>query len=163
MKIVEHHSHLNGREYVLVHRPEIWLEVVETIGLIDAEACRSVVSPEGVGVDSIIFSPQVLNRHFHEVFQEKGWQTSHNEMSKERISVKVHFGRGGIGPFDLLATHMASYVGDVIDVGVEILPMKVMSSQMASGISYYEGELYNVIRQGRSIPAVPLVLIGVAP
>jgi len=30
-------------------------------------------------------------------------------------------------------------------------------------IAYYEGELYNLIRQGRGVPAVPLVLIGVAP
>jgi hypothetical protein len=65
--------------------------------------------------------------------------------------------------YDLFVKHMAFYVGDVIDVGVEILPMKAMSAQMSSGISYYEGELYNVIRQGRGVPAVPLVLIGVAP
>lgn len=30
-------------------------------------------------------------------------------------------------------------------------------------LSYYEGELYNVIRNGRGVPAVPLVIIGVAP
>ncbi|MDO8670525.1 MAG: hypothetical protein Q7O66_03735 [Dehalococcoidia bacterium] len=32
-----------------------------------------------------------------------------------------------------------------------------------SRTSYYEGELYNVIRQGRGVPAVPLVIIGIAP
>jgi hypothetical protein len=58
---------------------------------------------------------------------------------------------------------MAFYVGDVIDVGVEVLPMKEMQTEMSSGISYFEGELYNVIRQGRGIPAVPRVIIGVAP
>jgi hypothetical protein len=56
---------------------------------------------------------------------------------------------------------MAFYVGDVIDVGVEILPMKDLQSKMSSGIGYYEGELYNVIREGRGVPAVPLVIIGV--
>ncbi len=66
--------------------------------------------------------------------------------------------------YDLFVKHMAFYVGDVIDVGVELLPMKEMSSrEMSSGIAYYEGELYNVIRQGRGVPAVPLVLIGIAP
>ena len=50
-----------------------------------------------------------------------------------------------------------------IDVGVEILAMKEMTTQMSSGVAYYEGELYNVLRQGRGVPAVPLVLIGVAP
>jgi hypothetical protein len=58
---------------------------------------------------------------------------------------------------------MAFFVGDVIDVGVEILPMKDLQAKMSSGVGYYEGELYNVIRQGRGVPAVPLVLIGVVP
>jgi len=28
---------------------------------------------------------------------------------------------------------------------------------------YYEGELYNIIRNGRGVPAVPLVIVGVVP
>lgn len=82
---------------------------------------------------------------------------------KDRIAVEVQFGKYSFVAFDLFVKHMAFYVGDVIDVGVEILPMKVMSQEMSSGISYYERELYNVIRQGRGVPAVPLVLIGIAP
>lgn len=65
--------------------------------------------------------------------------------------------------YDLFVKHMAFYVGDFIDVGVEILAMKEMTAQMSSGVAYYEGERYNVLRQGRGVPAVPLVLIGVAP
>jgi len=42
-------------------------------------------------------------------------------------------------------------------------PMKSLQSQMSSGPSYYEGELYNVVRQGRGVPAVPLVIIGIEP
>ncbi len=59
--------------------------------------------------------------------------------------------------------HLAFYVGDFIDVGIEILPMKDLQSQMSSGVPYYEGEFYNVIRQGRGVPAVPLILIGIVP
>ena len=55
------------------------------------------------------------------------------------------------------------YVGNVIDVGVEILPMKELRTDMSSGPSYYEGELYNLIREGRGVPAVPLILVGIAP
>ena len=64
-------------------------------------------------------------------------------------------------PYDLFVKHMAFYVGDIIDVGVEILPMKSLQVNMSSGPSYYEGELYNLIREGRGVPAVPLVLIGI--
>ena len=34
-------------------------------------------------------------------------------------------------------------------------------SQMSPGVSCYEGALYNVIRQGRAVPAVPLVIAGI--
>ena len=59
--------------------------------------------------------------------------------------------------------HQAFYVRDEIDVGIEILPMKSLQQHMSSGPGYYEGELYNVIRNGRGVPAVPLVVVGVAP
>ena len=41
--------------------------------------------------------------------------------------------------------------------------MKELQAEMSSGPAYYERELYNLIRQGRGIPAVPLVVIGVVP
>ncbi|NMC20832.1 MAG: restriction endonuclease, partial [Thermogutta sp.] len=62
--------------------------------------------------------------------------------------------------YDLFVKHLAFYVGDVIDVGVEILPLKSLQIEMSSGVPYHEGEFYNVVRQGRGVPAVPLVLIG---
>ncbi|HEU5012499.1 MAG TPA: BglII/BstYI family type II restriction endonuclease [Roseiflexaceae bacterium] len=82
---------------------------------------------------------------------------------KDRIAIEVQFGKYTFVAYDLFVKHMAFYVGDVIDVGVEILPMKSLQAHMSSGVGYYEGELYNLIRQGRGVPAVPLVMIGVAP
>jgi restriction endonuclease BglII len=82
---------------------------------------------------------------------------------KKRIAVEVQFGKYSFVAYDLFVKHMAFFVGDVIDVGVEILPMKDLQGQMSSGIGYYERELYNVLRQGRGVPAVPLVLVGVVP
>jgi hypothetical protein len=82
---------------------------------------------------------------------------------KDRIAVEVQFGKYSFVAYDLFVKHMAFFVGNVIDVGVEILPMKELQRQMSSGVAYYEGELYNLIREGRGVPAVPLILIGVAP
>ncbi|HRJ12975.1 MAG TPA: BglII/BstYI family type II restriction endonuclease, partial [Alphaproteobacteria bacterium] len=82
---------------------------------------------------------------------------------KERVAVEVQFGKYSFVAFDLFVKHMAFFVGDVIDLGIEILPMKELQAQMSSGVGYYEGELYNLIRQGRGVPAVPLVMIGIAP
>lgn len=82
---------------------------------------------------------------------------------KNRVAVEVQFGKYSFVAYDLFVKHLAFYVGDKIDVGIEILPMKALQQQMSSGVAYYEGELYNVIRQGRGVPAVPLVIIGIMP
>jgi hypothetical protein len=102
-----------------------------------------------------------------QAIEEAGLQpiSSYNQTDfvKERIAIEIQFGKYSFVAFDLFVKHMAFFVGDVIDVGVEILPMKALEREMSSGVPYYERELYNLIRQGRSTPAVPLVLAGIIP
>lgn len=83
-----------------------------------------------------------------------------SDFVKDRVAVKVHFDHAPHSCASF-ANHLASFVRDEIDVGIEILPMKALQSQMSSGVAYYEGEFYNVIRNGRGVPSVPLVLIGI--
>jgi hypothetical protein len=82
---------------------------------------------------------------------------------KEKIAVEVQFGKYSFVAYDLFVKHMLFYSGGVINLGIEILPTKVMQSQMSSGVAYYEGEVYNVMRQGRNTPPVPLLILGVEP
>lgn len=82
---------------------------------------------------------------------------------KNRIHIEVQFGKYSFVAYDLFVKHVAFFVGRKIDVGIEILPMKELQDCMSTGVAYYEGELYNLLRGGRSNPAVPLVMIGVAP
>lgn len=90
---------------------------------------------------------------------------SHNQTDfvKDRVAVEVQFGKYAFVAYDLFVKHLAFFVSDIIDVGVEILPMRELQMHMSSGVSHYEGQLYNVIREGRGNPPVPLVIIGVAP
>jgi hypothetical protein len=82
---------------------------------------------------------------------------------KDRLAIEVQFGKYAFVAFDMFVKHMAFFVGDKIDVGIEILPMKALHDQMSSGVPYYERSLYDLLRQGRGIPAVPMVVVGVAP
>lgn len=82
---------------------------------------------------------------------------------KDGIAIEVQFGKYSFIAYDLFVKHLLFYSGNVINVGVEVLPMKSMQSEMSSGIAYYEGELANVLRHGRGSPPVPLVLIGIMP
>ncbi len=82
---------------------------------------------------------------------------------KDRVAAEVQFGKYAFVAHDLFVKHLSFYISDIIDVGIEILPMKALEREMSSGVPYYERDLLNIIRQGRGVPAVPLVLIGVMP
>ncbi len=88
---------------------------------------------------------------------------NHTDFIKNRVAVGIHFPGKESDYYEPYSNHFAWYKRDKIDVGVEILPMKSLQAEMSSGVSYYEGELYNVVRQGRGVPAVPLVIIGIEP
>ena len=203
MKIETYYSHLNGYEWLLVHKPDIWREIENIISTIDAHALAKKISKEKTMHGKELFAPKELNLAFKARFDNAGWGESRTsywvtddyrlirrtmglepaeqraeieragrqpifsynqtDFVKERVAVEVQFGKYSFIAYDLFVKHLAFYVGDEIEVGIEILPMKVMQAQMSSGPRYYEGALYDLARQGRGVPAVPLVLIGVIP
>jgi len=82
---------------------------------------------------------------------------------KDKIAIEVQFGKYAFVAYDLFVKHMLFYSGGLIDVGIEVLPMREMQARMSSGIAYFEGEVYNILRQGRNSPPVPLLVLGIAP
>jgi hypothetical protein len=203
MNIIETYSHLNGLEYLLVHKPNLWQEIQDVIHAVDAEVCKTKISKEGRKKGKLLYSPIDLNAQFKALLGKKHWEESRvsywvtkseklirktlsmppheqkqeieaageipiysynqTDFVKERVAIEVQFGKYAFVAYDLFVKHLAFYIGDRIDVGIEILPMKSLQEHMSSGVAYYEGEFYNVIRQGRGVPAVPLILIGLTP
>ena len=203
MRIVAKHSHLNGYEYLLVHKPQLWTEVEAAIVAIDAEACRTKASKEKRKGAELLYSPIALNRAFHDILAPQGWASrttanficeapellrelillkpqaqkallkergiaplstyNQTDFVKERVAVEIQLGKYSFVAHDLFVKHMAFFVNDDIDVGIEVVPMKALERRMSSGVPYYERDLFNLLRQGRSTPAVPLVLVGIAP
>jgi hypothetical protein len=203
MKIAETYSHLNGLEFLLVHKPSLWKEIQAVVEGVDALKCRTKVSKEKTMKGKLLFSPVDMNAAFKALLRAKDWDESRvsywvtkseklirktltmsapeqkreiegagekpifsynqTDFVKDRVAVEVQLGKYAFVAYDLFVKHLAFYVGDRIDVGIEILPMKSLQSQMSSGVAYYEGEFYNVVRQGRGVPAVPLVVIGIEP
>ena len=85
------------------------------------------------------------------------------EFVKGRIAVEVQFGEYAFVAHDLLVRHLSFQVSGIIDVGIEIFPVKELEKGMSSGVPYFERDLLKLIRQGRGLPAVPLLLTGIAP
>ena len=201
MKISEIYSHLNGKEYILVHKENLWKELEEVISLVDGEKCKTKVSKEKTKKGKVLYSPIRINEEFKKLFNKRKWKESRvdywvtknetlirkiltmstdeqkkeielsgetpinsynqTDFIKDRIAVEVQFGKYAFVAYDLFVKHLSFYVSDKINVGIEILPMKSLQKNMSSGPSYYERELYNMVRQGRGVPAVPIVLIGI--
>ncbi len=80
---------------------------------------------------------------------------------KDQIAVEIQFGKYAFVAFDLFVKHLLFYSGGIINLGIEVLPTKKMQSQMSSGIAYFEGEVYNILRHGRNNPPVPLLILGI--
>jgi len=203
MKIAQTYSHLNGLEFLLVHKARLWKEIRSVVSSVDAAACRTKISKEKTMKGELLFSQLPMNAQFKDLLRVKAWEESRvsywvtrseklirktltmspsdqkreieaagetpiysynqTDFVKDRVAVEIQFGKYAFVAYDLFVKHLAFYVGDHIDVGVEVLPMKSLQSEMSSGVAYYEGEFYNIVRQGRGVPAVPLVLIGVEP
>jgi hypothetical protein len=203
LRIVETYSHLNGLEFLMVHKPGLWTEIQTVIAGINAATYKTKVSKEQGMVGRLLYAPIEMNAAFNAAFAHHNWHESRTsywvtrdaklirktmnlpapeqkqeieasgaeaifsynqtDFVKERVAVEVQFGKYAFVAFDLFVKHMAFFVGDVIDLGVEILPMKELQREMSSGPGYYEGELYNLVRQGRGNPPVPLIVLGVAP
>ena len=201
MKIAETYSHLNGLEFLMVHKPALWKEIQTVIAAVDAAKCKTKVSKEKTMKGALLYSPIDMNAAFKQLLRKKKWDESRvsywvtrseklirktltmsaaeqkkeieaagekpifsynqTDFVKDRVAVEVQFGKYSFVAYDLFVKHLAFYVRDEIDVGIEILPMKSLQSQMSSGVAYYEGEFYNVVRQGRGVPSVPLVILGI--
>ena len=164
MKIERVHSHLGGLEFIQIHQPNTWAEIEAAITAAVGRERKARKSVEGAVRDGRPHSPKGVSTAIGKGLATHGWKPRRprdSDFAKDRVSVEIQFRRQPLDTYDLLARHIARYVGDVIDVGVEILPMKELQCEMSSGPAYYERELYNLIREGRGVPAVPLVLIGV--
>jgi hypothetical protein len=177
MKIAETYSHLNGLEFLIVHKPSLWDEIQSVITDVDANKCQTKVSKEKTMKGKLLYSPIDMNAAFKHLLREKSWDESRvsywvtrseklirstlmmsakeqkreieaageipifsynqTDFVKDRVAVEVQFGKYSFVAYDLFVKHLAFYVGDRIDVGIEILPMKSLQSQMSSGVVFF--------------------------
>jgi hypothetical protein len=153
-------------EFIQIHQPNTWAEIEAAITAADDRERKARKSAEGTVREGRPHSRSRASTAIGRGLAAHGWKPRRpgdSDFAKNRVGVEIQLGVRPLDTYDLFARHIARYIGKVIDVGVEILPMKSLQQQMSSGIGYYEGELYNLIREGRGVPAVPLVLIGICP
>ena len=204
MRIIQSYSHLNGLEFLLVHKKDLWQELCQIIEKVDASQTLTKISSEKTKHGKILYSPSELNKLFKVEFEKLNWQEmrtfyyvnedlqttkeivsirdekiqkqsieqkgfeayrTYNQVDfvKDRVAVEVQFGKYFAVQYDLHVKHTFFFERGDIDVGIEIIPMHSLMKEMSTGIAWYENELTNIVREGRSNPSVPIILIGIAP
>ena len=203
MKIANLYSHLNGYEYMLVHRKNLWDEIVNAIKNIDANLYTKVSRAKPTS-GKILYDQKALNKRFEDILFPQNWQSvttpyyvtgdistareiaamrdkddqkrriesrgflayhTNNQVDfvKDRVAVEVQFGKYFSVAYDLHVKHTFFFLRNDIDVGIEIIPTKTMCLKMDTGVAWFENEMANVIREGRSNPTVPIVMVGIEP
>ena len=76
MKIVETHSHLNGLEYLLVHKPQPWQEIKGVIQEVDENASSTTASRERNTKSFFQYGVVGMIKAFKKLLEDKGWTES---------------------------------------------------------------------------------------
>lgn len=203
MKIANIYNHLNGYEYMLVHRKQLWEEIENAIHSINANDFIKY-SKAKAKLGRPLYDQKALNKCFKNILSPLGWTSvitpyyvtgnieiakdiasirdkekqrqiienngleaysTNNQVDfvKDRVAVEVQFGKYFSVAYDLHVKHTFFFLRDDIDVGIEIIPTRAMMLKMDTGVAWFENEVANVIREGRSNPTVPIVIIGIEP
>jgi hypothetical protein len=96
VKIQETYSHLNGLEYLMVHKPHLWKEIQDVVRLVDAEKCKTKVSKEKTIKGDRLYSPIEMNVNFARLLQGKRqwkesrvsyWVTSDEKLIRKTLAL----------------------------------------------------------------------------
>lgn len=187
MKVGGIYSFNGGAEIVAANYASALAEVNDVIAGVDAQLFKTKTSLEKTMSGRALYHPMSLNLAFKERFSVYGWRThrvycdypttfyapdytpkrtirgAFREMDfvKERVGVEVQFGKYAFMVYNVCAKMTIFHNEGVIDVGVEIVPLKELADEMSSGVSYFEQFVWDLERRGVSNIDIPVLILGV--
>src|SRR5690242_13643080 len=181
MHIAATYSFNKGEEFIAQkHRPELD-EVLQIIEEIDAESCK--ISRR----KRLLYSPSAFNKAFEQLFFRKGWlrhelMASYSKKDyvpgyvpdtpnkpvlrdiahvKNKLGVEYQFSDYRDMVYDVNAKMTIFAKMDVIDCGIEIVPVKDLADEMSTGVSYFEQIVWDLDHRGISDIDIPVLIIGI--
>jgi hypothetical protein len=187
MKIVGRYP-FNDPTKIIETRYEAELaEIERAIRLVDAYQHHDKVSKEKTMRDRVLYSPIRLNKAFHEAFFAMGWKNERvkcdypqqyytdgydppplakgafrdMDFVKNKVGVEVQFGKYSFMVYNVSAKMTIFHNLGIINVGVEIVPVKELANEMSSGVSYFEQFLWDLEQRGNSDIDIPVLVLGI--
>ena len=162
-------------------------EVKDVIAAVRSKKYKTKTSRERTMPGKQLYSPDSLNRAFKREFQQRQWRNHRvsSEYStqyyspgfkpsttskgafrdidfvKNRVGVEVQFGKYAFMVYNVCAKMTIFHNMDVIDVGIEIVPVKDFVVEMSSGVSYFEQFLWDLEQRGVSNIDIPVLILGI--
>ena len=187
MKIGGIYSFKQGRGIIENEYSAELAQVQEVITAVDGSLHKTKVSREKTMPGKKLYKPSSLNRAFSREFEKRQWQKykvlcnyptefyttdyepsaqirgAYREMDfvKNRVGVEVQFGKYAFMVYNVCAKMTIFHREGVIDVGIEIVPLKELASEMSTGVSYFEQFVWDLEHRGIADIDIPVLILGI--
>lgn len=182
------YSFKGGEEVVKQLYPSELREIFEVITTVDCSLYKTKISKEKTTQGKLQYDPSALNVAYKRAFEARNWfahrvycdypttyytsgyqssgkwRGAFREMDfvKNRLGVEVQFGKYAFMVYNVCAKMTIFRNLDVIDAGVEIVPVKDLADQMSTGVSYFEQFVWDLETRGVSNIDIPVLILGVS-
>lgn len=186
MNIAGMYSFNRGKEVITDQYAHELSEVEQIIAAVDSTRCRTKISREKTMPGKVLYSPDALNESFRREFEARGWQ-KHKipceyptdyylpgyvfpppkgaframDFVKNRVGVEVQFGKYAFMVYNVCAKMTIFHKMGVIDVGIEIVPLKRFADEMSTGVSYFEQFVWDLEHRGVADIDIPVLVLGI--
>lgn len=190
MIIAGKYSFKDGAERIMNRYPHLLDEICQVIATIDAQAHKTKKSKEKTMLGKMLFEPSSLNKTIKREFESMSWTSRritcdyptqfyteqfrevkkerrggmpYREMDfvKEKLGVEVQFGKYAFMVYNVCAKMTIFSNLKIIDMGVEIVPIKQFADEMSTGVSYFEQFVWDLKKRGISDIDIPVLILGI--
>jgi hypothetical protein len=187
VRIVGVYSFKGGREVIETQYSAELREITEVIASVDSKEHKTKISQEKTMPGRLLYKPGSLNRAFKREFSKRDWLTyrifseySTNyyttdyikpdavrgafreiDFVKNRVGVEVQFGKYAFMVYNVCAKMTIFHNEGLIDVGVEIVPIKELANEMSTGVSYFEQFVWDLQHRGVADIDIPVLILGI--
>jgi hypothetical protein len=182
------YSFNGGKEAIKSKYARELREIRQIIAAVDSAKHKTKVSKEKTMPGKVLYRPGSLNKAFRAEFEARDWHKykvpcqyptkyytrrynaralsrgAFREMDfiKNRLGVEVQFGKYAFMVYNVCAKMTIFHKMDMIDVGVEIVPVKAFADDMSTGVSYFEQFVWDLEHRGVADIDIPVLILGIA-
>lgn len=182
------YSFNHGQRIIEANFFDEFSEVKQVIASVESAQYKTKTSNEKTTPGKQLYSPRSLNKAFRAEFEARQWRKhkerceyparyyapgytasalskgAFREMDfvKNRVGIEVQFGKYAFMVYNVCAKMTIFHNLDVIDVGIEIVPLKAFADNMSTGVSYFEQFVWDLEHRGISNIDIPVLILGIA-